>query len=297
MPPPRVTEPAPAKINLTLHVTGRREDGYHLLDSLVAFADIGDTLLAAPAPALSLTLAGRFGARVPAGADNLVMKAAALVAGARGVAFTLEKNLPPASGIGGGSADAAAAIRAAIRLDTDCPAAFAHRLAALDARAVLALGADLPVCLHARPARMRGIGETLDTLAFPESPVLLVNPGVELATGAVFARLAAPDNPPMPAALPRWHDVRALARWLAGQRNDLERPACAIAPAIAAVLGLLSAQPDALIARMSGSGATCFALFPDVVAARRAGAAIARVRPGWWVAAGRLYPAPAGALR
>ncbi|MGF6861077.1 4-diphosphocytidyl-2-C-methyl-D-erythritol kinase [Rhodobacteraceae bacterium MBR-64] len=293
MPQPPISEAAPAKINLTLHVTGRRADGYHLLDSLVAFADVGDGLLATRAGISSLTLEGPFGARVPADRDNLVMKAAALVPGALGLAFTLEKRLPPASGIGGGSADAAAAIRAAIRLDADDAGGMPARLAALDADAVLDLGADLPVCLLSRPARMRGIGERLDYLPFPEAPILLVNPGVEAPTGAVFAALAAPDNPPMPGALPVWANVGDLARWLAGQRNDLETPARAIVPEIGAVLAALSAQPGALIARMSGSGATCFALFPDLAAARRAGVAISTAHPGWWVAAGRLYPADA----
>jgi len=292
MPPPPLTEHAPAKINLALHVTGRRADGYHLLDSLVAFADVGDTLRAARAKVSSLTLAGPFGARVPAGRDNLVLRAAGLVPGGQGVAFTLEKRLPPASGIGGGSADAAAAIRAAIRLEADGPEAVQARLAALDRDAVLGLGADLPVCLLSRPARMRGIGERLDLLPFfPAVPILLVNPGVEVPTGAVFAALDSADNPPMPDTLPAWADVGDLARWLAGQRNDLQAPARAIAPEIGAVLDALSALPGALIARMSGSGATCFALFPDPGAARRAAAAIARAHPGWWAAAGRLGPA------
>jgi 4-diphosphocytidyl-2-C-methyl-D-erythritol kinase len=293
MPPPPITEFAPAKINLTLHVTGRRGDGYHLLDSLVAFADVGDRLLAVRSGASSLTLAGPFGAKVPADRDNLVMRATELLSGVQGLAFTLEKHLPPASGIGGGSADAAAAIRAAIRLEGVDPAAVPARLAALDRNAVLGLGADLPVCLLSRPARMRGIGERLEYLPFPDAPVLLVNPGVEVPTGAVFAALASPDNPPMPDDLPNWADVGDLARWLAGQRNDLETPARAIAPGIGAVLAAMTAQPDALIARMSGSGATCFALFPDLAAAERAGAALSRAQPGWWVAAGRLCPSGA----
>lgn len=298
MPSPQITEFAPAKINLTLHVTGRRADGYHLLDSLVAFADVGDRLLAARAEASSLTLDGPFGARVPAGPDNLVMKAAGLVTGGRGVAFALEKRLPPASGVGGGSADAAAAIRAAIRLEGDDPEGLAARLAALDRGAVLGLGADVPVCLLSRPARMGGIGERLEYLPFPEAPVLLVNPGVEAPTGAVFAALASPGNPPMPEVLPSWADVGELARWLAGQRNDLEPPARMIVPEIDAVLCALTAQAGALIARMSGSGATCFALFPDLAAARRAGAAISAAHQGWWVAAGRLCSADApGAVR
>ncbi|PKP76049.1 MAG: 4-(cytidine 5'-diphospho)-2-C-methyl-D-erythritol kinase [Alphaproteobacteria bacterium HGW-Alphaproteobacteria-6] len=288
-----MTEFAPAKINLTLHVTGRLADGYHLLDSLVAFADVGDRLLAIRAGVSSLTLAGPFGAHVPADRDNLVMQATELLSGAQGVAFTLEKRLPPASGIGGGSADAAAAIRAALRQDADDPEAVLARLAALDRDAVLGLGADLPVCLLSRPARMRGIGERLDLVPFPEVPLLLVNPGVEVPTGAVFAALTKADNPAMPDDLPAWADVGDLARWLAGQRNDLEPPARTIAPEIEAVLAALAAQRGAMIARMSGSGATCFALFPDLAAAERAGAAISKAQPGWWVAPGQLYPADA----
>lgn len=296
MPSPPIAEFAPAKINLTLHVTGRRADGYHLLDSLVAFADVGDRLLAVRSGVGGLTLDGPFGAKVPLGDDNLVMKAARLVAGAQDVAFTLEKHLPPASGIGGGSADAAAAVRALIRLDTDDPGEVSARIAALNRDAVIGLGADLPVCLRSRPARMRGIGERLVDLPFPESPLLLVNPGVEVPTGAVFSALATPDNPPMPERLPNWTDVGDLARWLAGQRNDLELPARAIIPEITGVLAALRAEQGALIARMSGSGATCFALFADLAAARSAGAAISARHPDWWVAAGRLCPDEAGSV-
>lgn len=292
MPSQPISETAPAKINLTLHVTGRRADGYHLLDSLVAFADVGDRLLAVRSGISSLTLKGPFGAQVPADRDNLVMRAVELVTGGQGVAFTLEKRLPPASGIGGGSADAAAAIRSVLRLGADGPDDLMARIAALDRAAILGLGADLPVCLLSRPVRMRGIGERLDFLPFPDAPVVLVNPGVEVPTRAVFAALTTTDNPPMPEDLPIWADVGDLARWLAGQRNDLEIPARMIAPQIGTVLGAL-AQQGALIARMSGSGATCFALFTDSSAARRAGAAISKAHPGWWVAAGRLYPARA----
>lgn len=297
MPSLPISEPAPAKINLTLHVTGRRADGYHLLDSLVAFADVGDGLQAVRSGMALLTLEGPFGAKVPADRDNLVMRAAARLTGAQGVAFTLDKRLPPASGIGGGSADAAAAIRAVLRLAADDPDAVLARIAALDRAEILGLGADLPVCLLSRPARMRGIGERLEYLPFPDAPVVLVNPGVEVPTGAVFAALATPSNPPMPDRLPTWADVGDLARWLAGQRNDLETPACEIAPQIRTILAALAAQQGALIARMSGSGATCFALFPDIASAQRAGAALSGAHPGWWVAAGRLYSARAAEAR
>lgn len=297
MPLQQVVEPAPAKINLTLHVTGRRADGYHLLDSLVAFADVGDVLTAVRAEWPALTLAGPFGSRVPTGRDNLVMKAARLVPGAQEISFTLDKRLPPASGIGGGSADAAAAIRAAVRLGAEAAEAVQARLAALDRAAILGLGADLPVCLMSRPARMRGIGERLDYLPFPVVPVLLVNPGVEAPTGAVFAALSTPDNPPMPDILPDWADAGDLARWLTGQRNDLEAPALRVVPEIGTVLAALRAVPGALVARMSGSGATCFALFSDLAAARAASTALSTEHPAWWVAAGRLQAADAAGGR
>lgn len=291
-----IEEFAAAKVNLALHVTGRRADGYHLLDSLVAFVDVGDKLTAASAPATTLTLAGPFGAGVPAGADNLVLRAARMVAGGMGVAFTLDKRLPPASGIGGGSADAAAAIRAVLRLlhGPEAAAAFRARRQALDRAALAALGADVPVCLMSEAARMRGIGEDLAPAGpLPETCILLVNPGIELPTPAVFQALPEKSHPPLPAELPGWPDARALAQWLAAQRNDLESPARRIAPSIAEVLEALEGQPGTLLARMSGSGATCFALFAHAAQARAAGAAIRGARPAWWVAEGRLLRDPA----
>jgi 4-diphosphocytidyl-2-C-methyl-D-erythritol kinase len=285
MVPPLVTERALAKVNLCLHVTGQRADGYHLLDSLVAFVGIGDTLHATPSDASSLTLEGPFGAEVPADFDNLVLRAARAYAPDFPVAFSLEKHLPPASGIGGGSADAAAAVRAVLRLrgDADLPPA--------DSPALLGLGADIPVCLMSHHARMRGIGERLDLLAdFPGGAIVLANPRLEVPTPAVFKELVRKDNTGLPETLPKWRDLAALADWLRHQRNDLEAPALQIAPEIGAVLHALRALPDALIARMSGSGATCFALFADLGAAEAAAAALRRNHPGWWVAAGAVYP-------
>jgi len=274
--PPSATEFAPAKINLCLHVTGQRADGYHLLDSLVVFCGVGDRLHASPSEALSLSITGPFAADLPAGADNLVLRAARAFGAT--ASFTLEKNLPPASGIGGGSADAAAALRALQRITgTDGP----------DATAVLTLGADLPVCLSSRPARMRGIGDWLSpSPPLPAAHLVLVNPRIELSTPAVFRALAQRENPALPKRLPEWPDCASLGAWLAKQRNDLEAPAIATAPLIGTVLDRLQTLENALLARMSGSGATCFALFGSAHAAEAAALTLSAERPEWWVASG-----------
>lgn len=258
---------APAKINLTLHVTGRRADGYHLLDSLVVFADAGDRLRLDPDGELSLTVTGPMAAGVPSDGGNLILKAAQLAGAQRG-AFTLEKNLPAAAGIGGGSSDAAAALRALGAADADADA--------------LSLGADVPVCLLARAARMTGIGEGLQPLdGLPELPAVLVNPRLEISTPAVFKALARRDNPPM-GDIPAGLALPEFCRWLAAQRNDLEAPARALQPEIAEVLTALS---GAVLARMSGSGATCFGIYPSRAAAEAAAAQLSAEHPGWWVQA------------
>lgn len=259
---------APAKINLALHVTGQRADGYHLLDSLVAFADFGDHVSVEAAEGLSLSVTGPFAGAVPAGADNLVLRAAALFGTDAGARITLDKHLPPASGIGGGSSDAAAALRV---------------LARLWARPVpdaLRLGADIPVCLAARAARMQGVGEVLTPVTLPVMQAVLVNPGVEVATPSVFRALQRKDNAPM-------GDVpgAGLVDWLATCRNDLEAPAIAVEPVIAEVLAQIRAQPGCLLARMSGSGATCFGIFDT---AEQAKAAARAQRPDWWARAVQL---------
>ncbi|MFC4671101.1 4-(cytidine 5'-diphospho)-2-C-methyl-D-erythritol kinase [Seohaeicola nanhaiensis] len=267
---------APAKINLTLHVTGQRGDGYHLLDSLVVFAGIGDTVAVAPAGALSLTVEGPEAAALSGEGDNLVLRAARLMGAERGAAIRLVKRLPVASGIGGGSADAAAALRALARL---------WGVALPDERQVLGLGADVPACLAGHPARMRGIGDDLAPVpGLPEMDIVLVNPGVAVPTPEVFRRLERRDNPPMPAELPRWRDAGDFAGWLAEQRNDLLAPALAVAPVIGEVLTALRGT-DCLFAGMSGSGATCFALYPPG-SAESARARIDGAHPGWWSAAG-----------
>ena len=270
-----VEEPAPAKINLTLHVTGRRADGYHLLDSLVVFADVGDVVRVRRADAVSLSVTGPMAAGVPTGAENSVLRAAALI-GVK-AAITLDKHLPSAAGIGGGSSDAAACLRALARLG------------GVAVPEALSLGADVPVCLRAQAARMREIGADVEPVGdLPVLDAVLVNPGVPVATPEVFARLARRDNPAMPKRLPRGHAKADFVRWLAAQRNDLEGPARAICPQIGDVLDRLGASKACALARMSGSGATCFGIFPDSGAARRAAARIEAERPDWWVTPTRL---------
>lgn len=271
---------APAKINLYLHVTGRRADGYHLLDSLVAFAAVHDTVVAEKANALTLAIEGPFAAALSAEADNLVLRAARALADAAGVrpwaALRLVKRLPVASGIGGGSADAAAALLAAGELWR-----ITHKPGAL-AKLALKLGADVPVCLEGRAAHMGGIGEKIDPAPpLPRAPLVLVNPLVPLPTPAVFKARSGPFSKPAPLASAPC-DARDLAEALAGRRNDLTAAAVGLVPEISDVLGALEGQPGCLLARMSGSGATCFALFARDEEARAAAAAIRAARPAWW---------------
>lgn len=276
---------APAKVNLYLHVTGRRDDGYHLLDSLVAFVDIGDRLTAEPAASLSLTLEGPEAADLAAVADdNLVLRAARVLADRAGItagaALHLDKYLPVAAGIGGGSSDAAAALLALNRLWrlslTD------EALCALGAR----LGADVPACLYRRPVWVGGIGECVESAGpLPEAGILLVNPHSALPTAAVFAARRGPFGDvgrfaPMPS------DASGLARALMPCRNSLTEAAIGLVPEIAPVLARLGQLPGSLLARMSGSGASCFALFAGRTAAEEARALVAAAEPRWWCAAG-----------
>ncbi|PIP01008.1 4-(cytidine 5'-diphospho)-2-C-methyl-D-erythritol kinase [Pleomorphomonas carboxyditropha] len=277
-----VVEEARAKVNLALHVVGRRPDGYHDLDMLVAFAGIGDTVTLTPGDADRFVIDGPMAGDLRADGDNLVLRALRGFRELDGrtdpLAIGLVKRLPVASGIGGGSADAAATLRGLCRLygrSLDDPAITAL---------ALSLGADVPMCLDGRPARVAGVGEriapTAGKLAFG---LLLVNPRVGVSTPAVFRALGRRDNPPLP-ALPAFGTGTDLAAFLAaGTRNDLEPPAKAIAPAIADVLAALADLPGVRLARMSGSGATCFGLFDDEADARMAGARLAADHPGWWV--------------
>lgn len=278
-----VRQRAAAKINLYLHVTGRRDDGYHLLDSLIVFADLADTVSAVPAARFSLRVSGPFAAATPAGADNLVARAAIGLAEVLGrapdVALTLEKVLPVAAGLGGGSADAAAALRVVCTLWGGDPVSSPVRALAVD------LGADVPVCLTARPSRVSDIGTTVAAAPpLPDLPVVLVNPGVALSTAQVFARLAPPFAPPSRFEF-QGGNITALATALRACRNDLQAPAAAMAPAIGRVLDDLGQCDDCLLARMSGSGATCFGLFATPVAAATAATAVAARHPNWWVRA------------
>lgn len=286
--------PAPAKINLTLHVLGRRADGYHLLESLVAFASPHDVVRAREADALSLAVDGPAAGDLAANlqGENLALRAARRLADAAGIAvptaaLLLHKALPVAGGIGGGSADAAATLLALAklwRLDLSEAA-----LAAL----ALPLGADLPVCLASRAMLMSGIGERLAPApALPPLGILLVNPRVALPTADVFRTLAArpaqsADGAPSPLAY-RAGDAASLLAALRGGRNDLEAPARRLAPVVGDVLAALAGLPGARLARMSGSGATCFALFDDEAAARAAEDGLRAGARGWWSAAGRL---------
>lgn len=269
-----ITEHAPAKLNLALHVTGQRADGYHLLDSIVAFAGVGDRVTVAPADHLSLTITGPHGASLEPDDDNLVLKAARLM-DIPGATITLDKVLPVASGIGGGSSDAAATLRALARL-------YGSPLPGADA--ILSLGADVPVCMAPTLCRMRGIGELVQDLGpAPMLDMLLVNPAVSVATPDVFKGLAKKGNSAMSPDMPDPFDTADWVHWLAAQRNDLEMPAIAVTSVIADVLAALRASEGCQLARMSGSGATCFAIYEDHNARDAAAATISAAHPGWWV--------------
>ncbi|MEO3998396.1 4-(cytidine 5'-diphospho)-2-C-methyl-D-erythritol kinase [Mesorhizobium sp. CAU 1732] len=276
---------APAKVNLALHVTGRRDDGYHLLDTLVVFTEAGDTVTARLAERDTLTIQGRYAQGLATDSDNLVARARDLLrrlAGTRptpAVALDLDKALPIASGIGGGSSDAAATLRVLCRvwrLDLD---------EEVLRREALALGADLPMCLAARPLIATGIGERLAPVVLPELHMVLANPGVGVSTPAIFKALQSRENSPLP-PLRATSSMANLVGWLGSTRNDLEHPAMSIAPDIGDVVKTLTANGAAL-ARMSGSGATCFGIFGSQDEAATAAAAIATARPTWYVEATR----------
>lgn len=278
---------APAKLNLYLHVTGHRDDGYHRLDSLVVFAAIGDRVDVAPADKLSLRVSGRFSEALgdTESDDNLVMRAARLLkqeaglADHVGAAIRLEKRLPVAAGLGGGSADAAAALHGLSALweislgDDDL------------ARLAISLGADVPACLALRPAFVGGIGEFLDPAPLlPEVHVALAHPGAALSTASVFAALAVDSAARVGRFAEAPRHAAELAAKLSSRGNDLEAPARKLCPVIGDVLSALGRQPDCLLARMSGSGATCFGLFETAAAAAGAARTITDQQPDWWSA-------------
>ena len=289
--PEAVRVTAPAKINLFLHVTRKRPDGYHDLQSLVAFADVGDVLTLERGAELSLAVDGPFAQGLAAEADNLVLRAARAIAERRpAIAATrirLTKNLPVASGIGGGSADAAAALRGLRAL-------YDESIAESDLLAIAAsLGSDIPVCVASQTAWMEGRGEIVTPLpSLPPAHVVLVNPGLSVSTADVFRRLTVRADEASLTPPAAFASLDALVHYLKTTRNDLEGPALAIAPAIGSVLEAL-AQQGAVLARMSGSGATCFGFFETAAKAQSAAAAIAKAEPRWWARAGKLADAHA----
>lgn len=267
---------APAKVNLTLHVTGQREDGYHLLDSLVMFADVGDRITVKPSDTPIMIIKGPMAETLPRDRTNLVAQAA----DAMGMSahITLEKNLPVAAGIGGGSSDAAATFRA---------------LSEISGKPVpedlVPFGADVPVCMHGRAARMRGTGNDIHPVPdLPELHAVLVNPKLPVMTAEVFKRLRNHNNTPMPDDLPEGASARELISWLGDMRNDLQDAAIEAEPIIEHVFNTLAVTPGCLLTRMSGSGGTCFGLYGDAETAASAAGRLHQDYPGWWVAATRL---------
>jgi 4-diphosphocytidyl-2-C-methyl-D-erythritol kinase len=273
---------APAKINLALHVTGRRADGYHLLDSIAVFADIGDRVEILPADKMELSVEGPFAAHAPGDPSDLAWRAAEAFFQHTGLtrraAIRVEKNIPAGAGLGGGSADAAAVL---LGLD----ALFGTNLPAEELRALgLKLGADVPMCLAGNALRAGGIGEDISPLEnFPPLPMVLVWPGKPVSTAEVFKALVRRNNSPVTDAPPK-KSVAETAGWLGHCRNDLEPPALKIAPEIGEVLAALRASQGCLLARMSGSGSACFGIFAATVDAREAATTLQAARPEWWVA-------------
>lgn len=283
---PPARELARAKVNLFLHIRGRRPEGYHTLESLAVFPALGDLLEAEPSDGVGLSLDGPFAAAL-GGGRNLVLAAAEALrdrikadgGAAPGVALRLTKSLPVASGIGGGSADAAATLRLLSRLWPGAPLAALPDIA-------FALGADAPVCLVQRPSLMGGVGERLTPApGFPAFWLVLVNPLTPLSTAAVFAALERRENPPGPPPPARFADFGHLVSWLSRQRNDMEPAARRLRPIIGRTLSALGWNPRCRLARMSGSGATCFGLYEGERDALDAAARLRAAEPGWWVAA------------
>ena len=292
---PVLSDQARAKVNLTLRVNGRRADGFHDLESVVAFADCADRLTLSPGSNLDLKMSGPLAQACGETSDNLVLKAARLLAervpDMKAGSFSLDKALPVAAGIGGGSADAAAALRLLSQL---------NGLALDDPRIIEVAqltGADVPVCVNSLGCVMTGVGETLQPLSLPTMPCVMVNPGVPVATKDVFKALGLRNGELLVGATDvllqdHWPDAKAsLEDWveaLAASSNDLEAPAMRVQPVIGEVIAALNATNGAWLARMSGSGATCFAIYENTAEAGRAAEKLRRDHPGWWVHAGTL---------
>lgn len=284
-----LVETAPAKINLALHVTGRRADGYHSLETLVAFAEVGDELEAQPAATDSLAITGPFAGPLMGSDGNLVLKALAAFRAhwpqtlPSGLALTLRKNLPIAAGLGGGSADAAAALRLFARMSMRGVAL--PELLAL----ALPLGADVPMCVYSRPAEVRGVGEIVLPLArFPTLHVVLVNPLLPVVTADVFRRLERRENPGLPELVDPPARPAQLALWLSETRNDLEPAALKLVPVIGELEARLGQASGCILARMSGSGATVFGLFGSSAQAHQAAHDLRETWPDYWVTASPL---------
>jgi len=279
----RVDVQAPAKVNLFLHVGDRRPDGFHDLQSLVVFTRTGDELSFSPSEGFKLDIEGPFANALTSDPDNLVLKAARALAAHAGMQdgahIVLTKNLPVASGIGGGSADAAAALRGLAKLwKLNLPHDVLHKIGET-------LGSDVPVCVESNSAWMEGRGENVTELSgIPKVPIVLVNPGVAVSTGKVFAALKERRGVGLPRP-PKMQNAADLATYLKTTGNDLEAPARGIAPIIGEVLDALAAQPGALLSRMSGSGATCFGMFENTSAAQNASTAMRARQRSWWVVA------------
>jgi 4-diphosphocytidyl-2-C-methyl-D-erythritol kinase len=275
---------APAKINLFLHIGDRRADGYHELESLVAFADVGDDLDFEKADKTSLAVDGPFAAALAGEGDNIILRAAAGAAMLAGhdipKAIALTKNLPVASGIGGGSSDAAATLRAFL---LEWPSENVKLSDFVELAKTL--GADVPVCFFGHSAWIYGIGDSIERTDLPELHAVLVNPGIAVSTRDVFAGLRDKSGTDIIDWPQEFRDADAVVEFLKIVHNDLEAPALALAPQIAEVLSALRAAPGIKLARMSGSGATCFGLFADQPAAQSAARAIAEVHTDWWVRA------------